>query len=124
MALFSKQKDTEKKEQNEAVEKKETKASQGASFKPQAPSVLVSPRITEKAAIKAERHAYVFNVASTATKSEIAKEVKARYKVTPVKVRTIQVPSKKTFRRGRRGVKGGGKKAYVYLKKGETIDIL
>jgi len=87
-------------------------------------SVLVSPRMTEKSVLMQEsRGVYAFNVLQDATKKSIAASVKAQYKVTPVKVRVAQVPSKPKFSRGRWGVKSGGKKAYVYLKKGDKIDV-
>jgi ribosomal protein L23 len=36
----------------------------------------------------------------------------------------LALPTKKKFFRGHWGVRGGGKKAYVYLKKGDKIDII
>lgn len=87
-------------------------------------SVLISPRMTEKAVLAQEkRGVYVFNVERDATKSQIIGSVKAVYKVTPIRVNTAQVVSKEKFVRGKWGTKGGGKKAYVYLKKGDKIDI-
>jgi ribosomal protein L23 len=59
-----------------------------------------------------------------ATKASIAASVKAVYKVTPLKVRVANIPDKQVFIRGKRGVKRGGKKAYVYLKKGDKIEII
>jgi len=46
------------------------------------------------------------------------------YKVTPVRVSVTSVPSKKVFVRGKKGVKSGGKKAYVYLAKKDKIEIV
>ena len=87
-------------------------------------SVIVSPRMTEKAVLSQEaKGVYVFNVKRDSTKKQIAASVKTDYKVTPLKVRTSQVPSKEKFSRGKWGVKGGGKKAYVYLKKGDKIAV-
>lgn len=88
-------------------------------------SVLLRPHITEKAAIGADKsNVYVFEVTSNATKNSVAASVRAQYKVTPVKVRTAKIMDKKIFFRGKRGVKKGGKKAYVYLKKGDKIELL
>lgn len=90
-------------------------------------SVLLNPRITEKASLLAESNVYTFDVAPKTTKSEIAKAVKAAYKVTPLKVRTVTMAKKATTPRGRKGRPGttaGGKKAYVYLKKGDKIEVL
>jgi large subunit ribosomal protein L23 len=88
--------------------------------------VIRKPRITEKAAILTENNVYVFDVATTTNKNEIKKAVEALYKVTPRKIAIVQVPSKKVRNRknGKIGIKQGGKKAYVYLKKGVTIEIL
>ena len=88
-------------------------------------SVLLRPRITEKAALSADKSGvYVFEVMPKATKKAIAASVKAAYKVTPVKVRTAKIAPKAVFVRGKHGVKSGGKKAYVYLKKGDKIELL
>ena len=72
--------------------------------------ILRKPRVTEKAALAAEKGVYVFNVEKDTNKISIAGAVKKEYKVTPVKVRTV--------------TSGGNKKAYVWLKKGEKIDII
>lgn len=88
-------------------------------------SVLISPHITEKAALSADKsNVYVFKVMPTATKVSIAASVKAAYKVTPVKVRVTQIADKRVFVRGKHGVKRGGKKAYVTLKKGDKIELI
>ncbi|MFC1720641.1 50S ribosomal protein L23 [Patescibacteria group bacterium] len=88
------------------------------------PNTLLRPRITEKATLHAENGAYVFNVSTAASKSEIAKEVERVYGVKPEKVRTLPVPKKTVIRRNKKGVKSGGKKAIVYLKEGDTIEII
>lgn len=101
------QKDTQKKNKTEKKAK---------------PDIL--PRMTEKAALGADKSGvYVFNVAKDATKKSIVGEVKKLYKVTPVRVRLLAVPTKTRYIRGAWGNKGGGKKAYVYLKKGDKIEM-
>ncbi len=123
MALFGSKKKTE-----------ETKVTpQGDTLKNQSSAinangvahVLKNPRITEKASMHQAISVYTFDVASDATKAQIASAVRSVYKVTPRKVRIVQIPSKKTrnARTGRIGVKSGGKKAYVYLTSGESISI-
>lgn len=88
-------------------------------------TVLVGPRITEKAALSADKAGvYVFKVLDRATKKSVAASVKNAYKVTPVKVNIARIPAKNVFVRGKRGVKSGGKKAYVYLKKGDKIELI
>jgi large subunit ribosomal protein L23 len=89
-----------------------------------AKDVLVHPHITEKASLLAEQNAYTFEVTESANKTEVAKAVKAIYKVTPKKVRIVYSPGKRVFVRGNWGVKQGAKKAIVYLKKGDTIEFI
>ena len=87
--------------------------------------IILSPRITEKGAYTAEKGVYVFNVSQDANKMQIAKAISELYKVTPRMVRVVAIPRKVVVTRGtnRKGMTAGGKKAYVYLKKGETIEI-
>lgn len=86
--------------------------------------VLVRPHITEKAAQATARNVYTFEVVTDATKGEIAAQINAVYKVKPQKVTIVKTPSKRVRLRTRRGygTKGGMKKAYVYLKKGDRIE--
>lgn len=88
--------------------------------------ILLAPRVTEKGAYLAQDGVYVFMVAQGATKQEIATAIKETFKVTPRKVRVAAIPRKKVQTRGtnRWGQTNSGKKAYVYLKKGETIEIV
>lgn len=88
--------------------------------------IILSPRITEKGAVLSEVGAYVFNVSADANKKEIAVAVQTLFKVVPKMVRVVSVPRKRVATRGRsqKGTTGGGKKAYVYLAKGDTIEII
>lgn len=87
--------------------------------------IILRPRITEKATMKAEtENVYVFEIATDANKVSVRQAVAAMYKVTPTRVSIAYNPSKKVFRRGHRGVVSGVKKAYVYLKKGDKIEIV
>lgn len=88
-------------------------------------TILLAPRITEKGAYLNEAGVYVFNVAISANKKEIADAVRAMFKVTPRAVRIAAVPRKKVMTRGsnRVGQTAGGKKAYVFLKQGDKIDL-
>ena len=85
-------------------------------------NVLLRPRVTEKASFLLESNVYSFEVATKATKGEVIKAVQAYYKVLPMKVRMVKNPAKKVFMRGKKGVKSGVKKAYVYLKKGNKLE--
>jgi len=88
-------------------------------------NVLLRPRITEKAALGADRsNVYVFEVTKSATKKSISASVRDVYGVKPVKVRVSVIPAKRVFVRGKRGVKSGGKKAYVCLKAGDKIELI
>jgi len=90
-------------------------------------SVLKKPRITEKGAvISGISNVYPFDVSPDATKKDIIAAVKMIYKVTPVKVAVLTIPSKsvRSRRTGKMGTKSGGKKAYVYLKKGDKIEFV
>lgn len=85
------------------------------------PSLVLGPRVTEKSAMASERGAYTFNVKNTANKTEIKKAIKAMYGVSPIKVSVTQIQDKNVARQGVFGIKQGGKKATVYLKKGDKI---
>lgn len=87
-------------------------------------NVIARPHITEKAAILAEKGTYVFEVSKNTNKIEIAKAIKALYKVTPTRVNIINLPDTRVFVRNRKGVKSGLRKALVTLKKGDKIEIL
>ncbi|MBI5645074.1 50S ribosomal protein L23 [Candidatus Kaiserbacteria bacterium] len=88
-------------------------------------SVLQHARITEKATDHTARGVYVFDVAERATKQDVKQAVRSLYAVTPRKIAIVNIPRKniRNMRTGKSGVKGGGKKAYVYLKQGETITL-
>jgi large subunit ribosomal protein L23 len=87
---------------------------------------LTHPRITEKATNGIEHGVYVFNVAPNTNKKQIKEAIKLIYNVDPVKVHvtTIRRKNVRNSRTGVKGMKSGGKKAYVYLKKGDTISIM
>ncbi len=91
-----------------------------------ASEVLLRPRLTEKAVNMMERGVYVFDVSLRANKVMIAKAVKEVYKVEPVKVAitSIKTKKKRNPRTGKVGIQSGGKKAYIYLKKGDSISIM
>ena len=87
--------------------------------------ILLAPRITEKAAYLAESGCYTFNVVPGDTKQEVVCAVRDVYQVTPRKVTFAAVPRKvvRTRNTNRMGKTSGGKKAYVFLKKGDKIEI-
>jgi large subunit ribosomal protein L23 len=86
--------------------------------------ILVHPRITEKATRSSEASVYVFNIDARTTKAHVAQAFIEKYKITPVRINTVTIPAKNVFVRGKAGKKAGYKKAYIYLKKGTTIEII
>lgn len=83
-------------------------------------NILLKPVITEKASMSGT---YQFMVTSSANRVEIAKAFAALYNKVPRKVNIISVRGK-AVRFGRlQGKRASWKKAIVYLKKGETIDL-
>lgn len=86
-------------------------------------TILIRPRITEKAALLSESvNVYSFEVASKSTKGSISNAIKEVYKVNPVKVNIVKLPSKKVLSKGKKGRTKSVTKAYVYLKKGDKIE--
>ncbi len=125
MALFSKKKNTVDTAAPKVETVKGTAKGTARSTTNFASSVLKKPRITEKASLLAEsQNVYVFEVTREANKDTIRKAILDEYKVAPVKVAIVQTPSKNVFSRGKRGVQSGGKKAYIYLKKGDKIEVI
>ncbi len=88
--------------------------------------ILTRPRITEKASSLTEKNepVYTFEVAAAAGKIAIARAIKEKYGLTPLKVNIINLPGKRVVVRGKRGVTAGIKKAMVYLPKGSQIDFI
>jgi len=111
MALFKK--DTKKEEKV----KKTSGAHEDLSW------VILKPRITEKSAMVSDDNAFVFDVATRANKIQIKKAIRDQYKVTPVKVNIISRKARKVMKRGRKVHQAGSKKAMVFLKKGDTIEL-
>lgn len=136
MALFSRKNKTEGTEEAKQVSKtKESagkKANQEMSVKQSLPtdrnlsSVIKRPRITEKSVTQSEKNVYTFEVHQDASKTDVAKAIKAFYEVTPVRVNIVNKrPRKFSSRiRGRVIAQPGIKKAYVYLKPGDSINLI
>lgn len=86
-------------------------------------TVITAPWLSEKALIGTEKGVYVFSVPTEATKVQIKAAIERLYKVVPVKVNIVNLPGKQKSLRTKRGLgrRAARHKAYVYLKKGETI---
>lgn len=83
----------------------------------------IIPWITEKATLLNEQGAYVFRIAKKLNKKSVALAIKQTYKVEPEKVNVINIPSKRILLRRKHAQKPGYKKAIVYLKKGDKIEL-
>lgn len=124
MALFGKKKDDAKVEDTKKVEK--VNVSKALPSDRNLTTVIVSPRITEKAVGQSDKNVYTFVVRKDANKYDVRDAVKALYNVTPVKVNIVnKKPAERMVgSRGRAKHVKGMKKAYVYLKKGDTINLV
>ena len=93
----------------------------------EARDVIIAPAITEKSMGGTMRSQYTFEVHRTATKTQIRQAVEQIFKVTVLKVNTVNVGGKtKNF--ARRGVRTSGKqpdwkKAIVTIKAGQKIEL-
>lgn len=123
MALFGKKKETTEKSAEIA---KVGVATQALPSDRNLLAVIVGPRLTEKSVAQGEQNVYTFNVRRDATKFQIRDAIKALYKVTPVKVNTVNKKPAERLQGSRSRTKHvkGMKKAYVYLKKGDTINLV
>ena len=135
MALFSRDKqeeaasaDTPKTEETK-TEKKTQKVAGVSKALPtdrDLSSVIVKPRITEKAVGMGEKNVYTFIVRKDASKFDVRDAVKEFFGVTPIKVNIVN-KSPRQYRsrmKNRTVTEKGMKKAYVYLKEGDSIDLV
>jgi large subunit ribosomal protein L23 len=84
-------------------------------------SVILTPKISEKAIAFAEKGVYVFEVPTSTNKIEVKKAVESAFKVDVVDVRMLITKGKvKTFKQVK-GTQKNVKKAMVKLKAGQTI---
>ena len=100
--------------------KKKVDAGQKAAL---ATGVLLRPLLTEKIARMGADRAVAFVIGETATKVQVAQAVQALYGVIPARVNVIRLPGK-VMRAGTRfGMRSPRRKAVVFLKKGDHIDV-
>jgi large subunit ribosomal protein L23 len=78
-------------------------------------------RITEKATRLADKNVYVLNVPKTINKTQLKFDLEKKYKVTVLDINISNTPKKNKMFRGHWGTRGGGKKAYITLKAGDSI---
>lgn len=124
MALFKKTTKAKVAKEAKAPVEKAVKASKPALALSAMTSVLVRPHITEKAGLLAQSGVYTFEVTRDADEASVVRAVAEVYKVSPLRASLMPIKTKTMFARGRRGETGGGKKAYVYLPKGQTIEFI
>lgn len=84
---------------------------------------MVRPQVTEKSTRLAEENVYAFVVREDANKRTVKEAIRRLYNVLPRKVNVVNMPAKQVSGRGRGGTRSGFKKALVYLKEGDSIDI-
>ncbi|MEI6462896.1 MAG: 50S ribosomal protein L23 [bacterium] len=87
--------------------------------------VKIKPRITEKSVKNvAIANQYTFTVNGDANKQEISDFVEKNYGVKVEDIKVLAIRAKRKAVRGSRkiSIRGGGKKAVVRLKKGDTIN--
>ncbi len=84
---------------------------------------ILRPRVTEKASLVNSANVYTFEIAETATKKDVSREIRDVYKVNPIAVNIARTPRKTVTQKGIKGRTKGVKKAYVYLKAGDRIEI-
>lgn len=104
------------------AEKKET----GLRIQKQVTAGIIKPRITEKAAILGEKNVYTFEIKKGTTKFDVRNAIKALYNVTPVRINIVNKQPRHFMSRsrGRDMMEHGLRKAYVYLKEGDRIELV
>ncbi|HSX15040.1 MAG TPA: 50S ribosomal protein L23 [Candidatus Saccharimonadales bacterium] len=86
-------------------------------------SLILTPKISEKAIAQAEAGKYVFEVPTATNKVEVAHAVEAAFKVKVTDVNMLITKGKvKQFKR-QSGRRADVKKAIVTLKKGDSIKL-
>ena len=125
MAIFGTKTPSVAKAMEDKKEKTESAVKADASKKTAAiniPTVLIMPRISEKAGKLAALNKYVFKVKTNANKVEIKKAIESNYKVKVVQVNIINNQGKLRNFGQRSGKTQALKKAIVTLKKGDKIE--
>lgn len=86
-------------------------------------TVLLRPLINEKSMLLIKGDFYTFEVGKDATKAQIEKIVKLKFKVDVLSIRTVNQKGKKKMQRSRRAYyfTPSMKKAIVKIKKGQKI---
>jgi large subunit ribosomal protein L23 len=94
-----------------------------AQYKGVRENILLRPVITEKASMLSTDGRYTFRVMDYSTKQDVRKAVEKKYKVTVERVNMVTVHPKKRMRGAIVGRISGYRKAVVFIKEGQTIDL-
>ncbi|MBU1159635.1 50S ribosomal protein L23 [Patescibacteria group bacterium] len=121
--FVKKQKEKDKAKKTETAAEKEDVKKTKTEFSGFSATILEKPHITEKNTVLNEKNAYVFKINPKASKIMVKRAIKETYGMMPEKVNIVYAPAKKRFVRGKYGTKSGFKKAIVYLKEGDKIEI-
>ncbi len=123
MGLFGKKKDV-KETIPEVAKVKVVKT--GPQLSRNVSGIILKPRVTEKAAILGDKNVYTFEVKKGATKYDVRDAIKALYNVTPIRINIVNKQPRHSMSRmrGRDMMEHGLRKAYVYLKKGDRIELV
>ena len=84
---------------------------------------IISPNVTEKSTSLSDFNKVVFKVHKGATKKSIIRSIEKIFKVSVIKINTINIKGKNKLVRNKKSFKSGYKKAIVTLKKGQSIDL-
>jgi large subunit ribosomal protein L23 len=84
--------------------------------------VIVRPIVTEKSTAAAEQNKVTFKISPTATKKDVKAAVESIFKVSVLKVNTINTEGKMKKFKGRNGQRSDVRKAVVTLAAGQSID--
>ena len=103
--------------------KNKAAAVKDGAFDPRIYDVLRRPVVTEKSTALSEANKVVFDVATSATKSDVKAAVEAIFKVEVVGVNTLNRKGKTKQFRGRAVPRSDSKRAVVTLKSGQSIDM-
>jgi len=84
---------------------------------------VIEPHVAEKSTTLSEKGVYVFRIGRNTDKNMVRSAVKEKYNVIPRKINIVNLPHKPISFRGRKSQKSGFKKAMVYLKAGDKIEL-
>ena len=88
--------------------------------------IIRKPHVTEKAAILTDQNVYTFVIHKNASKGDVKEAITKLYNVTPTKIHIVNRVAREYMSgsRGRNMKAAGLRKAYVYLKKGDRIELV